>query len=311
MPFSLRILCWNINEGAGGLDKIAEQIRKKSPDIVLLNEIREKRMPWDVDQTSYLSQKTGLKYYKFGETVMTGITGWKGVSILSRYPLGVTTMHPVMRGSQPTTFGTLEATIRINSVDHRVFSTRFAPLHKPGSPAYDPNAANDNVAGHQQAINLVRRIPPRVPVIFGGDFNANQSSEQMRQFAASSGLTDVFSERPDPEVNNPDERIDCIFYRGSYKVNQMEQRAPWTDGVSDHAWVFAELLSTETSECVQIRSQIAKYREEIRLLQESKNSLNPRDRIDRQEILQINKDIASLGTKIRGLEERAASLGCG
>jgi len=235
MSFKLRVLCWNIDEGRA-LDSVVEQICSKSPDIVLLNEIKSQRWPWGIDQTAVLSEKTGLRYYKFGKTTALGITGDKGVSILSRYPLGTTYMHPVMRGSTATTYGTLEAAVIINNVGHQLFSTRF-----------DAYNLSDNIAGHQQAIDMIQGINSRIPIYIGGDFNAQPDSPQMQNFVAHSGLTDAFLKLPDPLICGPESRIDHIFFRSPYTLTTMEQRCPWAgqNEASDHPWVFIELSGQE------------------------------------------------------------------
>jgi endonuclease/exonuclease/phosphatase family metal-dependent hydrolase len=243
MAIRLRIMCWNIQAGDADstrpegeiLPRIAEHIRAKSPDIVLLNEVRRRGFPWGVDQTAVLANSTGLPYYRFGVAVATGITGHKGMAVLSRFSLGPTRLHPVMRGSTATAYAILETSVMVDRLVHQLFSTRF-----------DAHNRTDNVAAHQQAIDLVRRVNPSVPVIFGGDFNATRRTSQMHNFMANSGLTDAFSVLPDPSPCGPaeaEDRVDYVFYRGPYKVTLMEQRCPWPGEhpVSDHPWIVVGL----------------------------------------------------------------------
>jgi len=244
MAVRLKIMCWNIAEasltGALRMDsllpQLVDQIRSKNPDLVLLSEVRKPHSFWAgrLDQTQRLSQWTGLPHYMFGKTVRTGLTGYKGVSVLSRYPLKSPRIHPVMRGTRATAYATLEVTFTVEGVDHRVFSTRF-----------DAHERSDNAAGHDQASAMLRSLDPQLPVIFGGDLNARPSQDpQFARFKESSGLFYAADERPDPNTWDSDP-LDHLFFRGPYQVSQMELRAPWDPErmISDHPWLFVELVS--------------------------------------------------------------------
>lgn len=239
MAFSLRILCWNIAEGDLGLEPAVEHIRQKAPDIVLLNEVRNRWWPFGVDQGKELSVRTGLPYYAFGKTVMTGLTGYKGVAVLSKYHLGPSRMHMVLRGGRKTGFGTLVTSAVINGVRHELMSTRFAPHNSA-------DHALENRMGVVQAAELARTIDPKLPLIFGGDFNARLHTDQMELFNTNSGLREAYKECPDPTPGAcwaPDDRIDFVFFRGEYRVGQLEFRCPEPQG-SDHPSVFVVLEST-------------------------------------------------------------------
>lgn len=250
MTVLLRILCWNIAEGMFGLDPVAEHIRQKAPDIVLLNEVRWRRWPFGKDQTHELSVKTGLPYYSFGRTVATGLSGYKGVAVLSKYHLGPSRMHAVVRGQRKTAFATLATSVMINGVRHEILSTRFAPHNTA-------DHAMENRMGVVQAAELARTFNPSHPLIFGGDFNARLHTDQMKLFLSTCGLTEAQRECPDPSPGpcwDPEDRIDFILYRGEYKVRQMEFRCPEPQG-SDHPSVFVVLESTR--EPAQAQRQVS------------------------------------------------------
>jgi endonuclease/exonuclease/phosphatase family metal-dependent hydrolase len=240
MAHSLKILCWNIAEGMFGLDPVVAHIRQKDPDIVLLNEVRQRRWPFGTDQVKELAAKTGLPHYSFGKTVATGLTGHKGVAVLSKYHLGPSRMHTVLRGQRKTAFSTLITSAMINGVRHELLSTRFAPHNSA-------DHAMENRMGVVQAAELARTLSPDLPLIFGGDFNARLHTDQMKLFNSTSGLKDAHEECPDPTPGacwDPSDRIDFIFYRGKYKVRTLEFRCPEPQG-SDHPSVFAILESTQ------------------------------------------------------------------
>jgi endonuclease/exonuclease/phosphatase family metal-dependent hydrolase len=250
----LRILCWNIAEGNddgrlpnnSALPRIAEQISAQSPDIVLLNEARNMRGPPFSDGVNHvkrIAELTGFSHYHWGNTVRLGWAGFKAVGVLSRFELGTATVHPVMNGTAATTYATLETTFVVDNLVHHVFSTRF-----------DAHNVTDNIAAHQQSIDIIGRLDPSVAVIFGGDFNAEPDTPQMSNFIANSALKDAFLAKPDPEFSG--KIIDRIFFRGPYAVGTMEMRAPWVDDeVSDHPWVFVELVNTAPIEPTALQYQ--------------------------------------------------------
>lgn len=248
MTRSLRILCWNIDEGKGGLPQLAAHIRSKAPDIVLLNEVRRPSFFWKVffskpDQTELLARAAELPYYCFAGTNMTGLTGEKGVAVLSRYPLGPWRLLPVLRGSTKTSFGTLLTSVMIDGKAHQILSTRLAPHNGDGTNR------QENPLGIQQSLSLVRTLDEGSPVIFGGDFNAstkpgtNEYEGDIVRFIASSGLKEAINEGLEAE-QRPDDRVDYLFYRGDYKVSEAEFLSPEPQA-SDHPWIFTVLESTQ------------------------------------------------------------------
>jgi endonuclease/exonuclease/phosphatase family metal-dependent hydrolase len=318
MATILRVVTWNIAEGRypeqpdnGTLSALAYHIWSRSPDLVLLNEAKNYTSPFGggINQVVKLGEMTGMPYVHWGNTVQTGLTGYKAVGVLSKFPLGAAVMHPVMRDGSATAFGTLETSIQVDGMKHRILSTRFAPHNSPDHEI-------ENRLGIEQAITLVRQFPTGDPVIFGGDFNSRPGSPEMVGFLANSGLRDSYRESPDSGIcGDAESRIDFIFFRGPYNVRWATQRCEWppTAPPSDHPILTTELESTlppEHPDCASIRIQISTTTQEINDLIESKEGLNPRDPADRQEINQINAQIATLNTQLTALRDRAAALGC-
>jgi endonuclease/exonuclease/phosphatase family metal-dependent hydrolase len=303
MASELKIMCWNINEGRGAgpggdvdatLEAIAKAIKLKSPDIVLLNEVRK---PFGVrivdrhNQAKFIANRAGIKHHEFGGVNLTGlgVTGlrvvglrvpdilvagsWKGMAILSRWPpLRMTPkgknyrVERVIHEGRETNFGTMVATFMINGKRHHVLSTRLAPHNDDG------NNRAENPSGIQHALELVNRIPPDEPIIFGGDFNAstdegtrdpttgkssvNEYEPDMVKFFNQSGLKEVLNKAGGYPVGK--DRVDYIFYRGAYEVvDSRFENFDMNTGevvvgdppsgerlVSDHPWIFAVLKST-------------------------------------------------------------------
>ncbi|QSQ20792.1 endonuclease/exonuclease/phosphatase family protein [Pyxidicoccus parkwayensis] len=257
MAVVLRVMCWNIAEGSmtGKFDansmipRLAEEIRVQAPDIVLLNEVRNENpspLGNGVNQMIRLSELTGIPYRHWANTNALGLSGHKVVGILSRFPLGSATYHPVMMGSDTTGFGTLESSVDVDGMNIQIFSTRFNPVHyKNDAPI--PQELAENIQGHHQFADMMRNRNPSIPVIFGGDFNAWPQAElhkpQYDYFMQNSTLTNTLP--PYPEVHPQDlapEQPDFIYYRGPFSVRMVTRRDP-ENNPTDHPFVLAELQS--------------------------------------------------------------------
>jgi chaperonin cofactor prefoldin len=77
----------------------------------------------------------------------------------------------------------------------------------------------------------------------------------------------------------------------------------------DDNWWLGELI-VEDPQCQGLRNQIAGKQEQVRNLQASKEGLDPRNRADRAEILEINRQIAAVQSEIRQLQAQATALRC-
>jgi endonuclease/exonuclease/phosphatase (EEP) superfamily protein YafD len=138
----------------------------------------------------------------------------------------------VIHNKKKTGFGTLATSITIDGQIHHVLSTRFAPHNSEQNKA-------ENSVGISQAFDLVNSFDSGAPLIFGGDFNASTDPDAsecesvMMRFLKEGGLTEVLS-------NGPANRVDYLFYRGGYRVSEVEFLKPQPE-VSDHPWIFAVL----------------------------------------------------------------------
>lgn len=245
-PGNLKVMAFNVAEprSVDHVQRIADLLSEVQPDIVLLNEVKCRfwDSPWNAAQL--LAQRAGYAYFAYEDATWNGVAGTKGVAILSKYPITDTRFHVVRLDGRATAFGTLDASISIGNVAHRVLSTRYSPMHKVGDPWYHPEEAPENRAGHLQALDLAWGIPTGIPVIFGGDFNASWipvpdnfgQHVWSQQFRDANGMKDAAGNIPDPVP-------DYIYYRGMYTV-VAAQHHPVSPDVSDHPFVLAELATT-------------------------------------------------------------------
>ncbi|WP_433221265.1 endonuclease/exonuclease/phosphatase family protein [Dactylosporangium sp. CS-047395] len=261
-PARVSAVAFNIGEttSEAGLNAVAATIRLRSPDVVMLNEVRERGIFPD-EATSYVARRAGYPYWSYHATATLGLTGTKGVAVLSRYAFIDEKFHPVrftcdLLGVpvQCSEFGALQVSMNIGDVRHEVFSLRFSPMHRlpDGSrnPDYDRYEWTSNRAGHDLARSLARAVPCRSVVIMGGDFNANwryaaagpwptdTQTPWSVQFRDTAGLRDAQVEYQRPVGGAWDDRVDYIYYRGPY-VTRSAGSAPAVAGASDHGYVWA------------------------------------------------------------------------
>ena len=84
---SLRVMTFNIQSAAHGLDAVASLINEAQPDVVALQEVdRFTTRSGGVDQVEALARLTGLPHARFFRT--TSLHGGDyGLAVLSRYPV--------------------------------------------------------------------------------------------------------------------------------------------------------------------------------------------------------------------------------
>jgi endonuclease/exonuclease/phosphatase (EEP) superfamily protein YafD len=287
----LRVMCWNINIGAGGIDKIAAEINRHAPDIVLLNEVKHFNVGCERNQTDELSQRiNNLVHYKFAHTVATGWTGHKVVSILSKYPLGAAKVHRVIYQGKETAFAAIQSSVYLNGEWHQIFSTRFAPHNS------DEHIL-ENKAALKQFTTLMQNMGKHTPVIFGGDFNADETFPEMKDFIANSGLINVANRRPDPQACGGRYTVDYIFYRGAWEVSNHQRRCPDLS-VSDHAWVIADFVNIKTASCFQKIAELSRLDHMRELLVDMLKLYDPKDDLDKIELESVRERIKALDKRI-------------
>jgi exodeoxyribonuclease-3 len=145
-----RILSWNIRQGGGRrIPQISAAIAEHAPDIVVINELRNRTAPQLVDALTAL----GLRY-----TVSSGPTGTEyGILVASRWPLS---LEPPSRPNKVLRHGLLEVRVEASEL---VIGALYGPML---SPAHDPFWAA--MIKHAQT-----RLQHQYLMI--GDFNSGES----------------------------------------------------------------------------------------------------------------------------------------
>jgi endonuclease/exonuclease/phosphatase family metal-dependent hydrolase len=176
----LRVMTFNIQSGARGLEGVAEVIRQARPDIVALQEVDlGSRRASGLDQTAVLAQRTGLEHHAhFRTTDLHG--GAYGIALLSRFPLEALAQYPlpVPRGAEPRTV--VHAVLPVAGREVSVYLTHL--IRRPFN--------GDSRLRQSAFITGLLAKDPR-PKLLMGDLNDDPGSRPVRLLRRE--LTDVFA----------------------------------------------------------------------------------------------------------------------
>ncbi|WP_343073289.1 endonuclease/exonuclease/phosphatase family protein [Pyxidicoccus fallax] len=165
----LRVMTFNIQSGARGLENVARVIRASVPDVVALQEVDVgSTRAGGLDQVAELSRLTGLPHRAhFRTTELFG--GAYGIALLSRFPLESLAQYPlpVPANAEPRTLA--HAVLQVDGREVSVYLTHL--IRRP---------FNGDARVRQSA--LVARLmaaDPR-PKLLMGDLNDDPGSRPIR-----------------------------------------------------------------------------------------------------------------------------------
>lgn len=236
----LRVMTFNIQSGARGLEGVAEVIRQARPDIVALQEVDlGSRRASGQNQAAVLAERTGLEHHAhFRTTDLHG--GAYGIALLSRFPLEALAQYPlpVPRGAEPRTV--VHALMRVAGREVSVYLTHL--IRQP---------FNSDIRMRQSALiaGLLARDPR--PKLLMGDLNDGPDSRTVRLLRRD--LMDVFAASgqgpegtyPLPLPFSPTMRIDYVLASEAFVPLRS---AVLRVGASDHYPVIADVRLKESLE---------------------------------------------------------------
>jgi endonuclease/exonuclease/phosphatase family metal-dependent hydrolase len=207
----LKVMSYNIHRGNPpnealniiDIQAIANVIKAQNPDLVSLNEVdvNTNRSGKNLDEAKEIGRLTGL--YSYFAKAMDYDGGQYGDAVLSRYPILDSMRYPIpfaIPGSEPRDL----CMITIEKNGKKIL---FASTH------LDHLSSEENRL--LQANFIVDQILPTLknPLILGGDFNAQPTSQPLlilkKKFTLGcSGIGCPFTF----PYNNPDRTIDYIMY---------------------------------------------------------------------------------------------------
>lgn len=237
---SLTVVTYNIQAGAGNLDRIGDEIRALNADLVALQEVD---VHWHqrsnfADQATALARSLGVEVRFAPIYRVDGAVGRPmrefGVALLSRLPIESVRNDSLTRLStqeanpvpslQP---GLLNAMVNVRGTRVRVLTTHL-----------DYRA--DPAVRHAQVAEIVRVLGANdVPTILAGDLNATPEAAELRPLFET--LKDAWS-APGPghtyPASAPTKRIDYILVSRHFAVREARVAAT---AIADHRPVTASL----------------------------------------------------------------------
>nr|AYM53959.1 endonuclease/exonuclease/phosphatase family protein [Pyxidicoccus sp.] len=165
----LRVMTFNIQSGARGLENVARVIRASVPDVVALQEVDVgSTRAGGLDQVAELSRLTGLPYRAhFRTTELYG--GAYGIALLSRFPLESLAQYPlpVPANAEPRTLA--HAVLQVDGREVSVYLTHL--IRRP---------FNGDARVRQSAlVSRLMSADPR-PKLLMGDLNDDPGSRPIR-----------------------------------------------------------------------------------------------------------------------------------
>ncbi len=174
----LRVMTFNIQSGAHGLEAVANVIRASVPDVVALQEVDiGSTRAGGADQVEELSRLTGLAYRAhFRTTDLHG--GAYGIALLSRFPLESLAQYPlpVPRGAEPRTLA--HAVLQVDGREVSVYLTHL--IRRP---------FNGDARVRQSALVARLLAADARPKLLLGDLNDDPDSRPIRLLRR--GMRDV------------------------------------------------------------------------------------------------------------------------
>lgn len=232
-PVDLTVLSFNIHAGrtkAGRLDlaRVADEIEAWQPDLVLLQEVdRGRDRSGRVDQTRWLGRRLDMHAVFGPNRRLRG--GVSGNAVLSRFPVVARANQPLP--SRPGLYrrGLLRVTVDVSGQRVDVFATHL-------------EHASRHVRREQARAVAERVQRSRVPVLVGGDLNAEPGTPPLRSLNRR-GLVDpwpLVGRGPGRTVPayDPRRRIDFLLADTSFLP---VDATVLTSRVSDHRAVRVEL----------------------------------------------------------------------
>ncbi|MBE6550746.1 MAG: hypothetical protein E7665_01290 [Ruminococcaceae bacterium] len=250
MARTIRYMTFNIQHGYDHLRKdgirlstMADIIKRFSPDIVSLNEVRGgKELEYDenalydntlyFEQTSYLARLCGYEHCFFGRSIYIN-DGEYGNALLSRFPIDKADVFPV-----PDTYKTPDKHYESRTILRASFS------YPESFDVFISHFGVNTTEEREKAVKLMLSLTSesKKPCIISGDFNDTPDAECLKPLYESFNDTlEMCGEKYAPSFisTSPDRRIDYIFI--SRDLGCESASVPADAVGSDHLPVVADI----------------------------------------------------------------------
>lgn len=214
---------YNIQFASAGLDGVARDIRKVDPDIVLLNEIDDRRRTGGPQQAAYLARRLGMNVaYDPNGAVRDGI---RGNAVLTKLDIAYVRRYALPRPDGTEQRGLMRVTVTRGRLQLNVWTTHLNP----------------DVGTRAQArrVRTVVGVPP-CTTILAGDLNVRPYRDPPQMLGEHLG--DVWryvGKGPGGTNRAGTRRIDYLYFRNTMPVSAVVEPRRHSD---HHALVGAFLV---------------------------------------------------------------------
>ncbi len=228
----LRVLTYNIHHGEGtdqllDLHRLAKVIRAADADIVALQEVDDRtKRSVKIDQTAVLEQLTGLNG-TFGKAIDHQGGGY-GQAVLSRFPLGKPTVHPLPGQAERERRIALEVPLTIDGQELRFVSTHL-----------DHQLATERDKQVAKLNELFANTDE--PTILAGDLNDTPDSKALATLSTKWKLATATPSLMTFPSGKPTQQLDYVLYRPSQMFRVLDARVLNEPLASDHRPVLVLL----------------------------------------------------------------------
>lgn len=236
--YHLRLMTYNLRFGElASMEQIGQMILHENPDWVSVQECDWNAMRGKTPQqhhvcfTNVLASETKM-FSAYGKTIPF-CGGYYGIGLLSRYPL-----LKVERVNLPFLPKTEQRVLLISDVE--MPDGQIIRLVSTHLEAYSSQARREQV----KFLHRLLKSSP-MPVFLAGDMNAEPDSPEM-QYLVEKGWQNLTNDRPTWSVEQPDEKLDYIFFytqgKSKMEVELKETHRLTNVKLSDHFPIVSEIV---------------------------------------------------------------------
>lgn len=224
----VRVATYNIEFGKRGLDGVAADIAAMRADVVVLQEVDDRRPSGGVNQAKYLADRLGMDWRY--DPNSTKAAGKRGNAVLSTTPITDRVRVDLPNPGGKEARGLMRVTVTPGGVPMHVWVTHLNP-------------GKGKLAQARKVSRVVGR--PTCATVLGGDLNARPGSKEQR--AATKRLSDLFAKvgRGAGATGSKGGRIDYLL---TAKVSGVAAKVR-PQGSSDHRAVVGTVKVQPRKAC--------------------------------------------------------------
>ena len=228
-PVALTVLQYNIQFADAGIAGVAADIERSGADVVLLNEIDDRRGTGGIQQAERLGRLLGMEVaYDPNGDVSTGL---RGNAVLTSYDVVDVRRHRLPHPDGTERRGLMRVTVREGDVQLQVWTTHLNP-------------DVGTLAQARRVRTIIGR--PDCTTVFGGDLNTKPDRNPPQVMRTHLGdLWRYVGDGPGGTNRAGDRRIDYLYFSLAEPVGAVVAER----GASDHRGLVGTFLVDPRENC--------------------------------------------------------------